>query len=102
MTTSCSWHSHSAPLPKRDIKVTLAFAVYWTELLAAPSLRHPRARRAASTSRPLHDRGHRGQDRIHIAAGAQPEHGATVIEQVELDVASAPHELLLALRLAPG
>src|SRR5262245_47927969 len=64
--------------------------------------RLPRLRKFAKpTSRPFHHRRHRGQDRIDIAAGAQPEHGATVVEEVELDIAPAPHELLLALRLAP-
>src|SRR5215831_15336780 len=53
-------------------------------------------------SRPLHQRRQRGQDRIDVAAGAQPEDGAAVVEQVELDIAAAAHELLLALGLAPG
>src|SRR5205807_4566788 len=37
-----------------------------------------------------------------VAAGLQPEQGAAVIEQVELDVAAAAHQLLLALRLRPA
>src|SRR5262249_46351976 len=53
-------------------------------------------------SRPLHHRRQRGQDRIDVAAGAQPEDGAAVGEQVELDIAAAADELLLALGVAPG
>src|SRR5262249_37026474 len=53
-------------------------------------------------SRPLHHRRQRGQDRLDIAAGAQPEDGAAVVEQVELHVTAAAHELLLALGRAPG
>src|ERR1700757_3658945 len=56
----------------------------------------------AACSRPLHDRRQRGQERLHIAAGAQPEDGAAVVEQVELHVAAAAHELFLALGRAPG
>src|SRR5262245_24791088 len=52
-------------------------------------------------SRPLHHRRQRREDRVDIAAGAQPEDGAAVVEQVELHVAAAAHELLLALGLAP-
>src|ERR1700693_4707038 len=53
-------------------------------------------------SRPLHHRRQRGQDRLDIAAGLEPEDGAAVVEQVELDIAAAPDELLLAVGLAPG
>src|SRR5215831_18815327 len=52
-------------------------------------------------SRPLHQRRQRGENRIDVAAGTQPEDGAAVVEQVELDVAAAPDELVLALGLAP-
>ena len=52
--------------------------------------------------RPLHHRRHRRQDRLDIAAGAQAENGAAVVEQVELDIAAAAHQLLVALGLAPG
>src|SRR5690242_18153779 len=51
--------------------------------------------------RPLHDRRHRRQDRLDITAGAQTENGAAVVEQVELDIAAAAHELFLALGLGP-
>src|SRR5262245_32520910 len=51
---------------------------------------------------PLHHRRQRREDRFDIAAGAQPEDGAAVVEQVELDVTAAPHQLLLSLGLAPG
>ena len=42
------------------------------------------------------------QDRLHVAAGLQPEQRAAVVDQVELHVAPAPHQLVLALRLGPG
>ena len=51
-------------------------------------------------SRPLHHRRHRGQDRLDIAAGAQAEDRAAVVEQVEFDIAAAADQLLLALGLA--
>src|SRR5258705_6505059 len=53
-------------------------------------------------SRPLHARRQRRRDRFNIAAGAQAEDGAAVVEQVEFDIASTAHELLVALGLAPG
>src|SRR5262245_28147270 len=53
-------------------------------------------------SRPAHQRRHRGEDRLDIAAGLQAENGAAVVEQVELDIAAAPHELLFAVGLRPG
>src|SRR5216683_4319472 len=52
-------------------------------------------------SRPLHFGRHRRQDRIDIAAGLQSEHGAAVVEQVELDIPSAPDQLLLAIGFVP-
>src|SRR5258706_14072690 len=52
-------------------------------------------------SRPFHFRRHRRQDGIHIAAGFQPEDGAAVVEQIEFDITSAPHELLLAILWCP-
>src|ERR1035438_4683669 len=48
-------------------------------------------------SRPLHLRRHRGQDRVDIAAGLQSKDGATVVEQVEFDITSAPDQLFLAV-----
>src|SRR5689334_22981137 len=48
-------------------------------------------------SRPFHLGRQRRQDGIHIAAGAQPENRAAVVEEVKLDIASTPHELLVAL-----
>ena len=57
--------------------------------------------RFAKGSRPLHDRRHRGQDRLDIAAGAQAENRAAVVKQVEFDVAAAPDQLLLALGVCP-
>src|SRR5512144_427715 len=52
-------------------------------------------------SRPFHDRWHRGQDRLDIAAGAQPEDRAAIVEQVEFHIAAAPDQLLLALGVCP-
>src|SRR5690606_15873388 len=51
---------------------------------------------------PLHHGRHGAEDRLDIAAGLQPEHGAAVVEQVELDIAAAPDQLFLALRVGPG
>src|SRR6185436_18102398 len=51
---------------------------------------------------PLYLRWHRREDRIHIAAGFQPEDGAAVIQQVEFDIAPASDELLFAVGLIPG
>src|SRR6187551_4039699 len=51
---------------------------------------------------PLYLRWHRREDGIHIAAGFQPEDGAAVIQQVELDIAASPDQLLLAVRGGPG
>src|SRR6185295_6642461 len=51
--------------------------------------------------RPHDQRRHGGEDRLDIAAGFESEDGAAVVEQVELDVAAAADELLLAVRLSP-
>src|SRR5689334_21628820 len=53
----------------------------------------------AATSGPFHLRRQRRQDGLHIAAGLQPECGAAVVEQVELDIAPAPDQLLVAIRV---
>src|SRR6516164_1423008 len=50
---------------------------------------------------PLHLGRQRHQDRLDVAAGHQAEPGAAVVQQVELDVAAAPHELVLALGRRP-
>src|SRR6202047_5645307 len=52
--------------------------------------------------RPFHLRRHRRQDRIDIATGLEAECGAAVVEQVEFDVATAAHQLLLAIGCCPG
>src|SRR5215468_5800327 len=54
------------------------------------------------TSRPPRQRWKRGEDRFDVAAGLEAEHGAAVVEQIELRVAAAAHELLVAVGLAPG
>src|SRR4029079_10105125 len=51
---------------------------------------------------PLYLRWHRRENGIHIAAGLQPKNCAAVVEQVELDVASAPDQLFLAVGGIPG
>ena len=55
----------------------------------------------SSFSGPFHFGRHRRQDRVDIATGLQPENGASVVEQVEFDIAAAPDELLLTVRLGP-
>src|SRR3954463_12709696 len=52
---------------------------------------------ACPRSWPLHLRRQRRQDRVDIAAGLESENRAAVVEQVELDIASAPDQLLLAV-----
>ena len=39
---------------------------------------------------------------VDVAAGLEPEGRAAVVEQVELDIAAAAHELLVALGVGPG
>src|SRR5690349_17355007 len=51
--------------------------------------------------RPAHQWRHGGENRLDVAAGLEPEDGAAVVEQVELDIAAAPYELLLAIFLGP-
>src|SRR5690606_5334504 len=65
------------------------------------ALRGPLSRCPPSRSRPLHHRRQAGKDGGDVASGLQPEHRAPIVEQVELHVAAAPHELLLAVRLRP-
>src|SRR5579871_1076944 len=48
-------------------------------------------------SRPPYLRRHRRQDRVDIAAGLEAEHRATIVEQVEFDIAAAADQLLLAV-----
>uniref|UniRef100_A0A0N4Z401 LigA n=1 Tax=Parastrongyloides trichosuri TaxID=131310 RepID=A0A0N4Z401_PARTI len=51
---------------------------------------------------PLHHGRHGTEDGVDIAAGLKAEHGAAIVEQVELDVAAATDQLFLALRVGPG
>src|SRR3954470_4988498 len=53
-------------------------------------------------SLPFSNRRHGRQDAVDIPAGLQSEMGAAVIQQVELDIATAPLALLVALLLGPG
>src|SRR6185369_12166815 len=46
-------------------------------------------------------RRQRHQDRLDIAAGLQPEAGAAVVQQVELDIAPAPDQLMATLFRRP-
>jgi len=48
---------------------------------------------------PFRDRRHRGQDRVDIAAGPQSEDRAAVVQEIELDIASAPHQFAPRVRL---
>src|SRR5437870_2869973 len=57
-------------------------------------------RRRSSTlllDSPGDERREAHEDRLDVAAGAQPEQGAAVVDQVELDVPAAPAELLRAV-----
>ena len=60
------------------------------------------ARGRRPDQRPLRHRRQRHQHRLRVVAGLQPEAGAAVVEQVELGVAAALHQLRLALCLGPG
>src|SRR5690606_5308853 len=78
----------------------------WTARLhdlffCSPRRRRPRATPKGGGLRPLHlgRQGH--QDGLRIAAGLQAEGGAAIIEQVELHIAAAATELVLALLLRP-
>src|SRR5262245_39594308 len=57
---------------------------------------------AAERSRPPHFRRQRHQDGLDIAAGHQPELGAAVVEEVELNIASAPRQLVVAFLRRPA
>src|SRR5436190_5139129 len=52
-------------------------------------------------SRPLHFRRHRRQDRLYVAARLQAEDGASVVEQIEFNVASAPDQLFFTVGRVP-
>src|SRR5215469_7842587 len=56
----------------------------------------------ASVSWPLGDRRHGRKYAFHIAARAQPEMRAAVVEQIELDIAAAPLGLFVPLFLRPA
>src|SRR5258706_4401610 len=51
--------------------------------------------------RPAHLRRQRHEDRLPIATGPQTEFGAAIINQVELGIASAPHQLFVLFRCRP-
>src|SRR5690606_30271336 len=64
------------------------------------------ARKRASSARgarsaPLHLGRQAHQDGVDVAAGLEPEQGASVIDEVEFDIAATPFELLLLLRRRP-
>src|SRR5258708_3595067 len=52
--------------------------------------------------RPRHRGRQAHQDRLDIAAGLEAEQGAAIVEQVELDIAAAAHQLRLAFGGGPG
>src|SRR5690606_17324385 len=52
-------------------------------------------------SGPLHLGGHGREDRLDVAAGLEAKGGAAVVEEVELDVAAAADELLVAIGGGP-
>src|SRR3954453_286794 len=56
---------------------------------------------AFTFSRPLHFRRHRGEDGLYVAAGLQAEDGASIVEQIEFNVASAPDQLFFTVGRAP-
>src|SRR5690606_15582747 len=63
------------------------------------ALRRPQV--ASAPSRPLHFRRQRRQDRLDIAAGLEAKQRAAIVEQIELHVAAAAHQLFLALGGGP-
>src|SRR3982751_4052610 len=67
----------------------------------APAPGASRAIRCAS-SFPLRNRRHGRQNAFDIAAGAQAEMGAAVVEQIELDITAAPFGLFVAFFRGPG
>ena len=80
-------------------------SAFVSRLLHADTLRGRRNRRkrvAGAGQGQCTSGGERHQDRLSVAAGLQPKPRAAVVEQVELDVAAAAYELVLALRLGPG
>src|ERR671918_2443546 len=58
-------------------------------------------RGAAPSSRPRDQWRQGHQDRLGIAAGLEPELGSAIVQQVELDVAPAPLQLVGPLGGAP-
>src|SRR6516225_4337835 len=61
---------------------------------------HAGAAAAEAVLRPADARRQGGENRLDVASGPQAEGRAAVIEEVEFDVAPAPDQLLVALRLA--
>src|SRR3569833_260367 len=55
----------------------------------------------AALSRPPHFGRHGAQNGVDVAAGLETEGGTTVVEEVELDVAAAADELVVAIGLGP-
>src|SRR5690349_9103526 len=66
--------------------------------------RPPRARRPGRTrsSSPLRQGRKAHEDGVDVAAGLQPEQSASVIKQVELDIAAAEDRETVQLLLAEG
>src|SRR5271156_6016124 len=53
-------------------------------------------------SGPADERRERGEHGLDVGALLEAEHGAAVVEQVELHVAAAAHQLLGAVGFGPG
>ena len=70
------------------------------ELIVQPRLRRAGFRLPVIV--PSRERRHRHQDRLRAAPRLQPEQGASIIEQIEFDIAAAPIQLEVALALGPG
>src|SRR5947208_13462536 len=51
---------------------------------------------------PAHQRGEAHEDGVDVAAALQAEESTAIVDEVELDVPSAPAELLGAIAVGPG
>src|SRR3954464_11578949 len=105
---SCAYHMQVMRFPSSTLMIVISGPpdLSWTispgwNVIRGLRNQGRRALSPISGSRPLHDGRHRRQDRIDVSAGAQPEDRTAVIQQVELDIAPAPDQLLLALGLDP-
>src|SRR5262249_23494726 len=91
MPSAWSPTSSSIASPSGGALLTRCWSPHW------PWRQWPRA----TSSGPTHLGRERHEDRLDVAAGHQAELGAAVVQQVELDVAAAAHQLVLALGWRP-